>query len=109
MEIRFHLDEHIATAIAAGLRSRGVDVTTTPEQGLVGASDLEQIAFAREQGRVLVTCDSDFLLLASVGTPHAGVVFWSAQRCRLGQVILDLVLLWRVASAEEMSGQIEFL
>jgi hypothetical protein len=27
--IRYHLDEHIATAVAVGLRSRGIDVTTT--------------------------------------------------------------------------------
>ena len=34
-EIRFHLDECVSTAIAEGLRRRGIDVTTTPELGLV--------------------------------------------------------------------------
>ena len=34
--IRFHLDEHVAHAIAEGLRRRGVDVTTTTDAGLLG-------------------------------------------------------------------------
>jgi hypothetical protein len=38
-EIKFHLDENVSNAIAAGLRKRGIDVTTTPEQGLISVSD----------------------------------------------------------------------
>jgi hypothetical protein len=37
--IRFHLDENAHRAIADGLRRRGVDITTTPEAGLLNASD----------------------------------------------------------------------
>jgi hypothetical protein len=37
--ILFHLDENCAHAIAAGLRRRGIDVTTTPDVGLLGAID----------------------------------------------------------------------
>ena len=33
--IRFHLDEHCDLAIAEGLRRRAIDVTTTPEAGLI--------------------------------------------------------------------------
>jgi hypothetical protein len=39
--IRFHLDENCSHAIAAGLRRRGIDVTTTPEAGLLGAGDAD--------------------------------------------------------------------
>ncbi len=109
VEIKYHLDEHIDAAVAAGLRLRGVDVTTTVEQELQGASDLQQLAFAHAQGRVLVTCDSDFIVLSKAGRPHAGIVFWPAKHRRLGQVVLDLVLLCRVATAEEMTGHVEFL
>ena len=80
MDIKCHLDEHIDSAIVAGLRLRGVDVTTTIAQGLDGTSDLRQLECARGQGRVLVTCDSDFLALANSGVPHAGIVFWAARR-----------------------------
>jgi hypothetical protein len=37
--IRFHLDENVDLAIASGLRRRGIDVTTSKEAGLIGASD----------------------------------------------------------------------
>lgn len=109
VDIKYHLDEHIDSAVAAGLRLRGVDVTTTIEQGLDGASDSRQLEFARGQGRVFVTSDSDFLALANSGVPHAGIVFWTARHRRLGQVVLDLVLLSRVVTAEEMAGHVEFL
>jgi hypothetical protein len=54
-QIKFHLDENVSNAVAEGLRRRGIDVTTTPEQDLIGASDLEQIAFARDQQWVAST------------------------------------------------------
>ena len=44
--IKFHLDENVSNAIALGLHRRGIDVTTTAEVKLIGASDQEQIAFA---------------------------------------------------------------
>ncbi len=57
----YYFDEHVANAITKGLRQRGVDVRTTGEAGLIGASDEQQLAFATEEGRVLCTNDDDFL------------------------------------------------
>lgn len=34
-KVRFHLDENVSNAVAEGLRRRGVDVTTTPEEALI--------------------------------------------------------------------------
>jgi predicted nuclease of predicted toxin-antitoxin system len=59
MPVRFHLDEHVDDAIASALRRRGIDVTTTMDAGLQSATDLEHIAFAREQRRVIHTNDPD--------------------------------------------------
>lgn len=42
--MRFHLDEHVAHAIAHGLRRRGIDVTTTVETGLLSAPDDDHLA-----------------------------------------------------------------
>jgi len=61
--IRFHLDESVSNAIAEGLRLRKIDVTTSPEEGLIGASDEEQLAFALSSTRVIFTFDDDFLQL----------------------------------------------
>lgn len=41
-QIRFHLDENVDSAIADGLRRRGVDVTMPNDVGLIGASDEER-------------------------------------------------------------------
>jgi hypothetical protein len=37
--IRFHLDENCDARIAAGLRLHGIELTTTPEAGLLRVSD----------------------------------------------------------------------
>jgi hypothetical protein len=70
---RFHLDETCRHALAAGLRLRGVDVTTTADVGLLGASDPVQLAHG--QGRVLFTHDADFIALHHGGVPHSGMVY----------------------------------
>ena len=45
-KIKFHLDENVSQAIASGLRYREVDVTTTPEEGLLGVSDEIQLQYS---------------------------------------------------------------
>ena len=61
--IRFHLNENCHRAIADGLRRRGIDVTTTPEVGLLSATDEEQAAHGLRTGRIVITQDRDFLRL----------------------------------------------
>ena len=68
-----YLDEHIPSAVAEGLRRRGVDVLTVQEAGRSGLADPEQLRFAHSEQRVLVTMDSDFLILASQGASNAGM------------------------------------
>jgi len=108
VEIRFHLDEHIDRAVAEGLRRRGVDVTTTIEARLAGAPDEEQFAYATNGGRVFVTRDVGFLSMHQGGVQHAGIAFCHSRRRDVGQLVLNLVLLWRVVTAEEMRGHVEY-
>jgi predicted nuclease of predicted toxin-antitoxin system len=63
--IRFHLDEHVAHAVADGLRQFGIDVTTTTDACLLGAEDADHIAYGLAQGRVIFTEDDDFLVLVA--------------------------------------------
>ena len=109
MPIRFHLDEHISTNIAAGLRRRGVDVTTTAEAGLMGADDAAQLAFAASHGRVMVTQDADFLRLHGIGTVHAGIAYCVVGALTVGGMLRRLVLIYDLLSVEEMENRIEFL
>jgi uncharacterized protein (DUF433 family) len=91
------------------LAHTGIDVTTTSEAGLLAASDEEQLAHALHAGRILVTRDHDFLVIASRGTQHAGIIYWPPSHERLGDVIQMLTLLWRIETTESMAGRIEFL
>lgn len=107
--IRFHLDENCDPRIAAGLRLHGVDVTTTPEAGLLRASDGEQFAYAVAQSRVIVTQDTDFLRMAAAGQESLGIIFYPAQGLSIGQVIRAVLLTWEVYEPEEMRNRVEFL
>jgi len=72
--IRYYFDEHIAGAVAEGLRRRGIEVLTLTEAEMLGATDKAHFAFAREEGRTIVTQDDDFLRLAAQADDHAGRV-----------------------------------
>jgi hypothetical protein len=109
MQIRYHLDESVANAVAQGLRRRGIDVTTAHDAGLIGATDEQHLAFALPEGRVCVSHDSDFLKLDHEGIAHAGVAYCAPRHRTVGQIVNRLTDLWRTRTAEVMSGEVEFL
>lgn len=57
---RFYADENFPSAATEILRTR-TDVLTAQEAGLRGQPDENQSAFALKEGRILVTCDRDYL------------------------------------------------
>ena len=92
-----------------GLRRRGVDVTTTPEVGLLHASDEKQIAYALPLGRVIFTQDRDFLKLHAASVPHAGIAYCDKDTKSIGEIITMLILIWEVYEPEEMGNRVEFI
>ncbi len=98
--IKFHLDENVNNAIANGLRKRGIDVTTTPEQKLISASDEVQLEFSLSQGRVIFTQDTDFLRLNKLIVNHFGIVYCPQQTKSIGQIIQNLILIWELLEPE---------
>jgi predicted nuclease of predicted toxin-antitoxin system len=107
--IKFHLDENVSNAIAVGLRKRGIDVTTTPEQSLISVPDEVQLEFSISQGRVIFTQDTDFLRLNRLGISHFGIAYCPQQTKSIGQIIQGLILIWELLEPEEMFGRIEYL
>ncbi|MCT7973717.1 DUF5615 family PIN-like protein [Laspinema olomoucense] len=107
--ICFHLDENVSYAIANGLRRRGIKVTTTPEAGLIGASDEEQLAFVVLQKRVMFTQDTDFLRIAGMGIEHNGIVYCPQKSRSIGHIVRGLTLIWEYLEPEEITGKIEFI
>ncbi|NER93715.1 MAG: hypothetical protein F6J86_07715 [Symploca sp. SIO1B1] len=50
-----YTDEDMSALVARLLRSRGLDVTTVPEQANLGKTDSEQLEFATSVGRCILT------------------------------------------------------
>jgi hypothetical protein len=107
--IRFHLDEHVDTAVAQGLRLRKIDVTTTAEAGLLGAPDEVHLAFALEQERVIFTQDADMLRLDARAVQHAGIAFCHQRSRSIGEIVRHLALMDACLSPKEMANRVEFL
>ena len=106
--IKFYTDEHVPNAVARGLRARGVDVRTTAEAGMLGASDEDQLAWAKSEGRVMFSQDRDFLRLAAAVTDHAGVAY-ASRATPIGAIINGLMLVHGVLEPAEMVGRVEYL
>ena len=96
--IRFYTDEHVSRAVIRGLRQRGVDVLTVPDAGMMEATDEAHLILALQLGRVLFTQDTDFLRLATRGTPHAGIVY-ARQHTLVGAIIQGLMLIQQLLNA----------
>ena len=107
--IRFHLDENVNLAVASGLRQREIDLTTTKDAGLIGASDVEQLDYARREGRVIFSEDADFLILAAQTAQHAGIAYPRKGTRSIRQIIDQLELIHGVMTAEDMQGHVEYL
>jgi hypothetical protein len=107
--LEFQLDEHIDSAIANGLRRAGIGVVTTAEAGLLGASDIEQLAHALSARRVLVTHDQGFTRLHHQGLPHSGIAYSKHGSRTIRQIVDALILLDEVYDPEEMVGRLEYL
>ena len=87
--IQFHLDECIPEHVAKNLRQFGYDCTRTPDVGLRGAKDEDQLKFCNQSKSVLITHDQDFLRLAKAGYKHKGIVYWTGKRS-LSQMVRDI-------------------
>jgi hypothetical protein len=107
--LRFHLDEHVAHAVAHGLRQRQIDVTTTTDAGLLAAPDEDHLNFALRENRVVFTNDSDFLRLVADGRHHAGIVFCPPEGSSIGDIIRYLALMNDCLSPDDVPNRIEYL
>ena len=107
--IRLHLDENVDHAVAQGLRLRGVNVTTTTDVNLIGATDIEQLSFALREDRVIFTQDQDFLRHHQAGSEHAGIVYSRQGARSIGEIVRFLYFISDCLEPGEMRGKVEFL
>ena len=79
MLAKLYTDEDMSALVATLLRSRGLDVTTVPEQATLGKTDSEQLEFATSLARCLLTHNRvDFerlhLQYMEQNKQHSGIV-----------------------------------
>lgn len=103
------MDQNFPGPASLGLRRHEIDVLTAQESGRCGASDRDQLEFAFQEGRVLVTFDPDFLMLHKSGLSHAGICWCPEQKHSIGQLIQALLLIHGVLDGESMKNHVEFL
>ena len=83
-----YCDESIWIPVANGLRQRGWTVYTTHEEGHLGDSDKQQLAYAAENDWILLTFDDDFLsLVQKHDLDHSGIIYISQAGKRIGEVV----------------------
>jgi predicted nuclease of predicted toxin-antitoxin system len=91
------------------LKRRGIDVTTTPEAGLLHAIDELHVAYAQRENRVIFTQDKDFLRLHATGEPHRGIAYCKKGTLSIGKIIEGLILVWEIYDPAEMVNRVEYL
>lgn len=106
--LRFHLDENMPVYIATGLRKRGINISISKEANLISAPDEDQLAYAFQCKRVLITRDQDFLRLHSKDIHHYGIIFWT-QKQSAGRLIQNIDVLSKTKTEIDMIGQLLFL
>ena len=111
-QIRIFRDEDIYGSIAAALRRSGFDAESAPEADRRGESDVSQLQWSTDEGRVVVTFNvAHFAHLHSKwineGRHHAGIIV-SNQR-PIGDLLRRLDHLGTTIDADDMVDRIEFL
>lgn len=107
--LRFYLDENLSIEIARQLRTRGIDVVTVRDLGLLGDSDENHLQRASHMGYVLCTYDTDYIQLATSGIEHTGIVIGQPELHYIGEWVKWLALMHAVYAPEEMYNRVEYL
>ena len=115
MKVRFLADADLNKAIVSGVlrREPSIDFLTAYAAGLRRMKDLEVLALAAEQQRVLVSHDvstmpAHFRAFRNAGKQSAGV-FLIAQSLDVGTAIDELLLVWLASEATEWENRLLWL
>jgi hypothetical protein len=110
--LRLYIDECVDARIVAGLRRRGVDLVTAGEQGLLSASDAQQMERAIALGRALVTADQDFLAIVremhARGAPFPGV-FFIQKATPIGEAVRNIADAAEILDPADMVSWLEWI
>lgn len=113
--VRLYLDCHVKLQLAVDLRARGYDVRTTQEASMDTASDEDQLRFAANENRAILTFNiRDFAPLheqwTGEGRNHAGIIVSQQLGSRQYHLLLNRMLrLLNQFSADQLRGNLVHL
>ena len=111
--IKIYTNESVSTAVAEGLRRRGIDARSCRDVANYGMTDEQQLDYARRNSFVIFTHDDDFLKLNVEyeihGKEHTGIIYAHQQGLNVGECIRRIKIIVDVLSPEEMKNHVEFL
>jgi predicted nuclease of predicted toxin-antitoxin system len=105
------LNEHLITGVLR--RQAGIEFRRARDLGLQDRPDAEVLAYAAEQGLLVVSHDVNTMPAhahrrLAAGLPLAGLLM-VRQSDPVAEVIDSLVLIWSSSEAEEWQGHVVFL
>lgn len=100
--------------LVRGLRSRGINLVTAKDAGMIRRPDEEHLAVATQQGRALYSFNvRDFheihINWTTRGRSHAGIILAQQKRYSTGDQIRRLVRLIGGLTSDQMRNREEFL
>jgi hypothetical protein len=115
MMLRLAADENFNNNIVRGLlrREPDLDIVRIQDVGLSGADDPSVLAWAAQEGRVLLTLDVATITKYAYDRVRAGQsmpgVFEVSRAVPIGRAIEDILLLAECSLEGEWEGQVQYL
>ena len=112
MAIKLYLDEDVDPLLSEVLRDRGADCLSTKDAGNLGRTDPEQLSFATEQGRVILTFNvKDFVQIAREYTTsnqhHSGIIV--SNHLPFRELLRRTLVLLKYHTQEDLADQLLWL
>lgn len=113
MSVSLYFDHNVIRAVLFGLRSRGVDVIDTLEDGTSRLRDEALFERVQSFGRVLFTHDSDFLRISAArlgrGESHHGIIYVQQRKLSIGEMVENLEFLAKSYEPAELRNRVVHL
>jgi hypothetical protein len=93
--LKAYADEHVVFGLVQALRRRGMDIVRVQDRGRVQVDDAQLLDEALSDERVMLTNDTDFLVLAARRAEQqqrfAPIFYWPQQRRSIGQLVRSII------------------
>lgn len=105
--IKIFADENVEKSVVFSLKEKGFDITSVNIEKRKGLSDKEQLNFAIEKNRVVLTHDLDFVKI-SKQKDNPGVLFIPKVR-KPEEIVKRVVRILELLDLEDLENEVVFV